>query len=308
MGLGIIGTGAIAAVHAECMVNSAVPILGVSGINESEVEEFAKRFNIGKKHSTHLELLADPNIDAVIVATPSDTHASISIDVLQSGKAVLCEIPIALSLNSYLEVRVEARRSKKLAAVSQTLRFSNAHIELKLILAGEKLKPSSVLIRTLMLRQENIGWTGVKRTWTDSVLWHHGAHAFDLALWLLEPTNPVADIRSGPKWGDQQVMDVNGRIESEDKRFASINLSYHSRHSKNDVVVITDTDTFEIVDGTLLRNGERITPALTNQQLLMNAVMKQDLTFLDAVKTGDYSQVITIESEFEVMSWLGGCL
>lgn len=308
MGLGIIGTGAIAAVHAECMINSAVPILGVSGINESEVEEFAMRFNIGRKYSNHLELLADPNIDAVIVATPSDTHASISIDVLQNGKAVLCEIPIALSLNSYLEVREEARRTKKLAAVSQTLRFSNAHIELKMILATESLKPSSVLIRTLMLRQENIGWTGVKRTWTDSVLWHHGAHTFDLALWLLEPTNPVVDIRSGPKWGNQQIMDINGRIESEDKRFASINLSYHSRHEKNDVVVITDSDTFEIINGTLLRNGDRITAVLTNQQLLKNAVMKQDLSFLDAVKTGDYSQVITIESEFEVMSWLEGCV
>ena len=307
MGLGIIGTGAIAAVHAECMIDSDVPILGASGINQSEVEEFSKKFNVAKNYTNHLDLLSDPNIDAVIVATPSDTHASISVDVLESGKAVLCEVPISLSLNSYLQVRDAARASKKLAAVCQTLRFSSAHIELKKILKKENLKPLNVLVRNLMLRQENIGWTGVKRTWTDSVLWHHGAHSFDLALWLLEPTNPVVDIRSGPKWGDQQIMDINGRIESDDKRSATLSLSYHSRLQKNDVLIITESDTFEVTNGALIRNGEQITPDVPNQQLLMNAVTKQDLAFLDAVHTGDHSQVITIENEFQVMNILGGC-
>jgi len=308
LGLGIIGTGAIAAVHAECMIDSGIPILGVSGINQSEVEEFAKKFDVAKIYTNHLDLLSDPNIDAVIVATPSDTHARISVDVLQSGKAVLCEIPISLSLDSYLQVREAARASKKLAAVCQTLRFSSAHMELKKILKKEDLKPLNVLVRNLMLRQENFGWTGVKRTWTDSVLWHHGAHSLDLALWLLEPTNPVVDIRSGPIWGDQQIMDINGRIESDDKRFATLNLSYHSRRQKNDLLVITESDTFEVTNGALIRNGEQITPDVPNQQLLMSAVTKQDLAFLGAVHTGDYSQVITIESEFEVMNILSGCL
>lgn len=308
MGLGIIGTGAIAAVHAECMIDSDVPILGASGINQSEVEEFSKKFNVAKNYTNHLELLSDPNIDAVIVATPSDTHASISVDVLENGKAVLCEVPISLSLNSYLQVRDAARASKKLAAVCQTLRFSSAHIELKKILKKENLKPLNVLVRNLMLRQENIGWTGVKRTWMDSVLWHHGAHSFDLALWLLEPTNPVVDIRSGPKWGDQQIMDINGRIESDDKRSATLSLSYHSRLQKNDVLVITESDTFEVTNGALIRNGEQITPDVPNQQMLKSAVAMQDLAFLNAVHTGDYSQVITIESEFDVMNLLDGCL
>ncbi len=308
MGLGIIGTGAIAAVHAQCMIDSNVPISSVSGINQSEVDEFAKKFNVAKTYLNHLDLLSDPSVDAVIVATPSDSHASISIDVLKSGKAVLCEVPLSLSFTSYLEVLEAARESKKLAAVCQTLRYSSAHLELKKILKSENLKPLSVLVRNLMLRQENIGWTGVKRTWTDSVLWHHGAHSFDIALWLLEPTSPVVDLKSGPIWGDQQIMEINGRIESDDKRFASLNLSYHSRHPKNDVVVITELDTFEVTNGALIRNGEQITPDVPNQQLLMNAVTKQDLAFLDAVHTGDHSQVITIESAYEVMNLLDKCL
>jgi len=68
------------------MIDSNVPILGVSGINQSEVEEFSKKFNVAKSYTNHLDLLSDPNIDAVIVATPSDTHASISVDVLESVK------------------------------------------------------------------------------------------------------------------------------------------------------------------------------------------------------------------------------
>ena len=307
MGLGIIGTGAIAAVHAECMVDSSAPILGVSGINMDEVAEFSRKYNVTNSYLSHLDLLSDPNITAVIVATPSDTHASLSIDVLKSGKAVLCEVPIALSLNSYLEVCDAARSSKNLAAVCQTIRFFQPHIELKKILKEEHVQPLVVQVRNLMLRQENIGWTGVKRTWTDSVLWHHGTHALDLALWLLEPTKPVVEMRSGQKWGDQLIMDISGRIESDDKRFATLNLSYHSRHPKNDVVVITESDTFEIANGVLLRNGDQITPDLPNHQLLREAVIAQDLAFLEAVHTGDHSQVITIESQSFVMNSLESC-
>lgn len=307
MGLGIIGTGAIAAVHAECMVDSSVPILGVSGINMDEVAEFSRKYNVTNSYLSHLDLLSDPNITAVIVATPSDTHASLSIDVLKSGKAVLCEVPIALSLNSYLEVCDAARSSKNLAAVCQTIRFFQPHIELKKILKEEHVQPLVVQVRNLMLRQENIGWTGVKRTWTDSVLWHHGTHALDLALWLLEPTKPVVEMRSGQKWGDQPIMDISGRIESDDKRFATLNLSYHSRHPKNDVVVITESDTFEIANGVLLRNGDQITPDLPSHQLLKEAVVAQDLAFLEAVHTGDHSQVITIANQSFVMNSLDSC-
>jgi hypothetical protein len=60
--------------------------------------------------------------------------------------------------------------------------------------------------------------------------------------------------------------------------------------------------------GALIRNGEKITPDVPNNELLKNAVIMQDLAFLNAVHTGDYSQVVTIESEFEVMNILDGCL
>jgi 2-hydroxy-4-carboxymuconate semialdehyde hemiacetal dehydrogenase len=103
-------------------------------------------------------------------------------------------------------------------------------------------------------------------------------------------------------------MDINGRIESDDKRSATLSLSYHSRLQKNDVLVITESDTFEVTNGALIRNGEQITPDVPNQQMLKSAVAMQDLAFLNAVHTGDYSQVITIESEFDVMNLLDGCL
>lgn len=305
MGVAIIGTGAIASVHAECISTLGLPIVGVSGINEEETKQFVEKFKVVNMYTNYLDLLNNPNIDAVIVATPSATHAKISEAVIRSGRSLLCEIPVSLDFSSYSRVDELASKSDKLVAVAHTLRYSPIHIMLKDILIMEKLKPSSVLIRTLMFRQKNIGWTGAERDWTDSVLWHHGAHAVDLGLWLLEPSRPQVDLKAGPNWLNKSTMEVFGNILSEDGRFATINLSYHSRHPKNDVLVITESSTFEIVDGVLLRNGEQLTPSLTSEELLRQAVLNQDRLFLEAVRSGNHSGVYTVKNARTVMESLG---
>ena len=53
-----------------------------------------------------------------------------------------------------------------------------------MIAAGE-VHPHAVVSRYMFQRRENVNWTGRRRSWTDNLLWHHGCHAVDAALWLL---------------------------------------------------------------------------------------------------------------------------
>src|SRR5438094_463081 len=61
-------------------------------------ESFAKEFGVAKWYSNWQELLLDPEIDAVYIATPVHLHAAQTIAAAEAGKHVLCEKPLALSV------------------------------------------------------------------------------------------------------------------------------------------------------------------------------------------------------------------
>lgn len=304
MGIAIIGTGAIAQVHAEALISAGVPISAVSGVDQLQVNEFAERFKVESRYENSEELLASEQVTSAIIATPSQFHSQLTIAALERNKPVLCEVPLSLDFNSFEEVNRAAEGSRAFAAVAQTLRYSEPHLRLKEILSEISLKSLNVLIRNLMFRQENIGWTGVRRTWTDSVLWHHGSHALDLAAWLLDSDVIETEVRIGPPWTNNQVMEVSGFLRSSAGHTATVILSYHSRIPYNDLVAITDTDTFEISKGILFRNEKAILSPAEGSDAFLDAVLRQDLAFLKAVKSGDLSDVVRVQQLEQLHGWL----
>ncbi len=304
MGIAIIGTGAIAEVHAEALTSAGTEIVAVSGIDADQVADFANRFKVRSRYQDQNELLQSDLVSAVIVATPSQFHSEITIEALKRDKAVLCEVPLALDWESYEKVQLTAGESKTFVAVAQTLRYSQPHLRLKEILTERHPELLNILIRNLMFRQENVGWTGVKRSWVDSVVWHHGSHAFDLASWLLSSQVIHAEIHEGPVWSNGQVMEVNGFLLTEAGHSATVSLSYHSRISQNDVVVITESDTYEISKGRLVHNDETLLSSAKPDYLFFDAVQRQDLAFSNALNTGDLSGVILVNQLEEIHRWL----
>jgi 2-hydroxy-4-carboxymuconate semialdehyde hemiacetal dehydrogenase len=304
MSIAIIGTGAIAEVHARAINHAGMKIDAVSGVEPDQVDLFAERFNISRKYLSTQDLLKDDQVDAVIVATPSHLHAELTCLALESGKSVLCEVPLVLDLDSFQRVKAIAQSSNQVLAVAQTLRYSAPHMKLKELLLQNSAETLNVIIRNLMFRQENIGWTGVKRSWTDSVLWHHGAHAFDLASWLLGSTDLDARIDKGPLWRNGEVMEVHGFLSGGPAKSATLNLSYHSRIASNDVVVITEYDTYQITNGVLYRNDQQVSDVTTWDEVLFDAVGRQDVAFINAVNSNAPSGYISIGEIEHVLQWL----
>lgn len=287
-GVAIVGPGAIGDVHAQALARLGVTPVAVAGPKPDELAEFADAHGVGRSYGSLEDLLADDDVDAVIVATPSHLHASQSVAVLESGRHVLCEIPVGLSADEASAVADAAARAGRVAAAGHTLRYWEPHRRLQDRLESTGTLPTLVVVRQLMLRQTDMGWTGKLRDWTDSALWHHGGHAVDAALWHLRPSAPVTVTgTAGPAWpGSGAPMDVAGAFATGDGRLATVAISYHSRQPISDFLVISPELTL-LVDGAVLReNGEVVHDGGDVASVQFDAVTAQDRAFLDAVDGG----------------------
>ena len=124
--VGIIGTGMIAHEHATAIsaIPESVALFAAADIAAERVEEFCKTYQVSHCYGSTAEILADPNIDLVAVATPPFSHEEIVIAALEAGKYVLCEKPLAQSVAGARRIEAAAARYSGRLSVSYQLRYS----------------------------------------------------------------------------------------------------------------------------------------------------------------------------------------
>ena len=99
LNIGIIGAGRIGKVHMQSITYN-VPgarVLGITDVFKDGLQELADKYGIEKVYEDYREMLADKDIDAVLVCSSTDTHADISIEAAEAGKHVFCEKPVDLT-------------------------------------------------------------------------------------------------------------------------------------------------------------------------------------------------------------------
>jgi len=106
---GILGTGWIAELFVSDILASGFTVAAVGSRTQESADEFASRFGIAAAHGSYDDLVADPGVDIVYVATPHPMHAENTTLALQAGKHVLVEKPFTLNA-------AEAQRVVDLAA------------------------------------------------------------------------------------------------------------------------------------------------------------------------------------------------
>ena len=130
--VGIIGCGKIAQVRhiPEYAANPDAEVYGFYDINLARAEELAKQYG-GKAYASYEELLADPEIAAVSVCAANHVHAEITIAALKAGKHVLCEKPMAVTLEECEAMVAAAKESGKYLMIGQNQRLAKAHAKAK---------------------------------------------------------------------------------------------------------------------------------------------------------------------------------
>ena len=130
--VGIIGCGKIAQVRhiPEFAANPNTEVYGFYDINLARAEELAKQYG-GKAYPSYEALLADADIEAVSVCAANHVHAEITVAALKAGKHVLCEKPMAVTLEECEAMVAAARETGKYLMIGQNQRLAKAHAKAK---------------------------------------------------------------------------------------------------------------------------------------------------------------------------------
>ena len=187
--IGIVGLGTIAQlVHLPnfAKINNAT-VTAVAEVRKSRLHTIADKFNIKEKYLSHHELLEKSDTDAIIVATPTNTHKDIAIDCLKAKKDVLVEKPLARTFNETKLIVNAAKKYKKKLMVGMNLRFRPDSMILKSILSsGEIGEPFYIKCGWIRRPSSSEKWFTKKEDSGGGVIIDLGILLLDLSLWLLD--------------------------------------------------------------------------------------------------------------------------
>lgn len=285
MNICMVGYGMMGVWHSEALRNASVTLHTVVGRRAEPAQEFATRFGYRRWTLSLDEALADPAIDAVILATPSDQHEAQAIACLEAGKHTLIENPIAMSLHGAERVVAAAERSGKVYGLSHPMRFRREREPIRARLRAGEETIRHIAGRFFIKRLVNIGATGYRRSWTDNILRHHFCHFVDLGMFLFDGT-PVRRVQNhlGPLHPTTGIpMECIVLVETEADQTLLVHGSYHAAYRFYDKLIVTDRDTyfFDILAGTL-RTSDGVV-AIEQEEANAGRVT---LDFVDAVRDG----------------------
>jgi predicted dehydrogenase len=153
VGWGILGTGKIAVRFAEDLQHVPGAVLTAVGSRTAEAaESFGDRFRIPHRHSGYGELVRDPEVDLVYVATPPALHAEHVRLALEAGKHVLCEKPFTLNARQAADLIALARERRLFLMEAMWMRFLPAIVDARRILAEGTLGEVRMLSADFGLR------------------------------------------------------------------------------------------------------------------------------------------------------------
>ena len=97
--VGIIGAGRIGSLHAKsiCYNVPTAKVVGITDVFAENAKKVAAELGIEKVYADYKEMLADPEVEAVLVCSSTDTHADIAIEAAKAGKHIFCEKPVDLT-------------------------------------------------------------------------------------------------------------------------------------------------------------------------------------------------------------------
>ena len=125
--VGIIGAGRIGKVHTLSIMNyiPEVEIKAISDISLEEAKNWAAENNIPHVYSDYREILNDPEIDAVLICSSTDTHSKISVEAAQAGKHIFCEKPVDLTIPKVEAVIDAAKKANVKLQIGFNRRFDH---------------------------------------------------------------------------------------------------------------------------------------------------------------------------------------
>jgi 2-hydroxy-4-carboxymuconate semialdehyde hemiacetal dehydrogenase len=252
-----------------------------------KTREVAEKYGI--KHVT-IELadsLAMPEVDAVILCTPTQMHAEQTLACLRAGKHVQVEIPLADSLKGAEEVVALQKQTGLVAMCGHTRRFNPSHQYVHQQIAAGKFNIQQMDVQTYFFRRTNTNALGQARSWTDHLLWHHAAHTVDLFAWQCNSPIVQANAIQGPIHPVLGIaMDMSIQLKAANGAICTLSLSFNNDGPLGTYFrYIGDTATY-LARYDDLYTGKEEKIDVSQVAVSMNGIELQDREFFAAIQEG----------------------
>jgi 2-hydroxy-4-carboxymuconate semialdehyde hemiacetal dehydrogenase len=224
------GAGAFGVKHLEAMQKiDGVQVVSLIGRELDKTQAVAQKFGVAHVTTELDETLQRRDVDAVILCTPTQMHASQGIACMKAGKHVQIEIPLADSWEDAQAVAQLQRDTGLVCMVGHTRRFNPSHQWIhRRIVAGE-LTIQQMDVQTYFFRRTNTNALGQPRSWTDHLLWHHAAHTVDLFRYQTGEEIVAAHALQGPKHPQLGIaMDMSIQLKTQSGAICTLSLSFNN--------------------------------------------------------------------------------
>ncbi len=178
--VGLLGAGRIGKVHAKSIgAHPGSKLVAIADVNQAAAEQLARE--TGALAMSVDAIIKDPAIDAVLIATSTDTHSDLIEAATAAGKAVLCEKPVDLSLERAMACQAAAARNGRPVMIGFNRRFDpNFAILKKALDAGEIGKSELLSITSFDPAPPPISYVKV----SGGIFRDSSIHDFDMACWM----------------------------------------------------------------------------------------------------------------------------
>jgi len=229
--IGVAGAnGAFGSKHLDALSQiDNVEIVAAMATTLEKANGVADKYSIPNRFDSYDDMLGMADLDAVILATPTQIHAEQGIKAMAAGKHVLIEIPMADTLADSEALVAKQKETGLVAMAGHVRRFNPSHqwVHNKIV-AGE-LSIQQMDIQTYFFRRTNMNAKGEPRSWTDHLLWHHACHSID--LFRYQAGEDVTEVHAvqGPVHPDLGIaMDMSILMKTESGKLCTLSLSFNN--------------------------------------------------------------------------------
>jgi inositol 2-dehydrogenase len=184
--LGLIGVGRIGKVFAHTLAFNVpqADLVAVADSNLAAAQEAAANFNIPTWYTDYHQLLAQKDIQAVVIATPTHTHVEVAVAAAEAGKEIFCEKPLAMTLAGNDQVIQAAQTAGVRLQVGLNRHFDPAYVTAKRMIEEGKIG-QPVMIKLVGRDPGRTNLDFARRENSGGMILDMGIHEFDTARWLM---------------------------------------------------------------------------------------------------------------------------
>ena len=282
------GAGAFGTKHLDAIkLIDGVECVSLISRDLAKTQEVAAKYGIPHVTTELAESLALNEVDAVILCTPTQLHASQAVACMKAGKHVQVEIPLADSLRDAYRVVQMQENTGLVAMCGHTRRFNPSHHWVHQRISAGQFNIQQMDVQTYFFRRTNMNALGQARSWTDHLLWHHAAHTVDLFAYQAQSPIVKANAVQGPTHPVLGIaMDMSIQLKAASGAICTLSLSFNNDGPLGTTFrYIGDTGTY-LARYDDLYNGKEEKIDVSGVAVSMNGIELQDREFFAAIREG----------------------